>query len=66
MCLKFIVLFVLVYLLSSISHLHGAIFEYNVMDNGAKCDGKTNDSKVRLDMMSFFFSLWFSKLEFLM
>ncbi|KAJ8432105.1 hypothetical protein Cgig2_010229 [Carnegiea gigantea] len=42
---KFVVLFVLVYLLSSISHLHGAFFDYNVMDSGAKCDGKTNDRR---------------------
>ncbi|KAJ8428326.1 hypothetical protein Cgig2_014217 [Carnegiea gigantea] len=45
MSFKFVVLFVLVYLLSSISHLHRAIFEYNVMDNDPMCDGKTDDRK---------------------
>ncbi|KAJ8435410.1 hypothetical protein Cgig2_001062 [Carnegiea gigantea] len=45
MSFKFVVLFVLAYLLSSISDLHGALSEYNVMDTGAKCDVKTNDNK---------------------
>ncbi|KAJ8446963.1 hypothetical protein Cgig2_006591 [Carnegiea gigantea] len=43
---KFVALFVLVYLLSTISHLHDAIFEYNVIGNGAKCDGKTDNSNL--------------------
>ena len=65
MSFKFIILpFVLVYLLSIISHVYCAISEYNVMDNGAKCDGKIDDSKVIVDMILFFFKWFFSVKNF--